>query len=172
MINVIDSWITANIQLVFAACFIGPLAALLLFNLGVVHDRQQERCLPWAWYFKNGFVMPQKGEYAMLDGNFVRSHYEQNQYFKKTFIGKQLVASAGDVVEVNSEGIFVNDELMASGLPLAQKFYQVDEHQFYKTYLLEEGEYFFLGTHPLSNDSRYFGPVHTNAILAKITPLI
>lgn len=89
-------------------------------------------------------------------------------------IGKPIVALAGDTVHVDSVGVRVNGRLLrhsgqyprdSRGRPLSGVKHGV--------YVVEDGHAWlisaFSGT---SFDSRYFGPVPTSQIVAKVRPIL
>lgn len=85
-------------------------------------------------------------------------------------IGKRVVAMAGDTVEVSPVGVRVNGRLIAASRPRFQ-----DGHGrrlvAYPSgaYMVDSGEFWLLATrHPLSFDSRYFGPIRAVDIRATV----
>ena len=93
-----------------------------------------------------------------------------------TALGKFIIATAGDVVSVRAEGIFVNDDSSPVGYLHQDAIRRADAHvrmkadgtakptpdraieSFYKTVVVGNGELFVMGVTPRSQDSRYFGP--------------
>lgn len=84
-------------------------------------------------------------------------------------LSKQIVGVTGDKIEVKKKGntnyLYINNILYGyiaskdnEGLPLPVISNQI----------IKENEYFVLGTHPQSFDSRYYGTVSKNLILHKI----
>jgi conjugative transfer signal peptidase TraF len=85
---------------------------------------------------------------------------------------KPIVASAGDVVELTPESVIVN------GTPIAQSRTQEQDragrvlpHVAWGRYVLTEGELWVMSTaHPASWDSRYFGPIRAETVIATVVP--
>lgn len=92
---------------------------------------------------------------------------------KKESLLKKIMALKGDIVEVNTNGIFINDILMpnskifafdSKGNPLEFKPFK---------YKLKEHELFVMGENIKSYDSRYFGVVNVfENKVKKVKPLI
>jgi conjugative transfer signal peptidase TraF len=88
-------------------------------------------------------------------------------------IGKQVVAIAGDEVQLQNDAVFINGSLLprsarqdrdSQGRPLSR----VSEG----TYRLAAGEVWLHGTHhPRSWDSRYFGPLSGDLVTGRLSPI-
>lgn len=86
---------------------------------------------------------------------------------------KPIVASAGDVIDLTPESVRVNGE------PIAQSQTQEQDragralpHVVWGRYVLTEGELWVMSTyHPASWDSRYFGPIRAETVIATVVPL-
>lgn len=89
-----------------------------------------------------------------------------------TLMLKKLVAIPQDEIAIHKENfsITVNGNSVASGLPLAKKFQQ-SETTFCGSKKLSTDEYWFLGEHPSSFDSRYWGSVRKDEIIGKAWPI-
>ena len=92
--------------------------------------------------------------------------YQINQV--KT-LSKQIVGVTGDKIEIKEKGrkkfLYINGNVKGniysydkSGLPLPK----------IKDQVIKENEYFVMGTHPESFDSRYYGAIPKKIILHKI----
>lgn len=83
---------------------------------------------------------------------------------------KKIAATGGDRVTVNGEGIIINGKLMAHTAPAARhikRWIPVNSE-----ILLKDGEYIVVANqNNLSFDSRYFGTVTTENVIAKASPL-
>lgn len=85
---------------------------------------------------------------------------------------KPIAAVAGDVVDVTPEAVRVNGE------PIAQSHTQNQDragralpHVPWGRYVLRAGELWVMSTyHPLSWDSRYFGPIRAESVIATVVP--
>jgi conjugative transfer signal peptidase TraF len=86
---------------------------------------------------------------------------------------KPIVASAGDVINLTPESVIVNGE------PIAQSQTQEQDragralpHVVWGRYVLTNGELWVMSTyHPASWDSRYFGPIRAETVIATVVPL-
>jgi conjugal transfer pilin signal peptidase TrbI len=81
---------------------------------------------------------------------------------------KQIAGVPGDTVRAAPEGSYVNGKLWPkSAIPAG-----VQEHFPFGTYVLQPGQLWVLGDHPLSFDSRYFGMVPDTLVNATAEPLL
>ncbi len=81
---------------------------------------------------------------------------------------KQIAALNGDTVRNTPEGSYINGKLWPhSGIPAG-----VRDHFPYGYHVLHAGEVWVLGNHPLSWDSRYFGPVPEALVASTAEPLL
>ena len=88
-------------------------------------------------------------------------------------VGKDVLAVAGDTVAVVPEGLQVN------GAPVAMSLARVYDSRGRRLpslslghYVVRRDELWLLGRHPLSFDSRYFGPVASSSVLTAVRPLL
>ena len=86
-------------------------------------------------------------------------------------IGKYVVATAGDKVRVNTDGITVNDRLLPHTAPLQ---YDGQGRKLFSTPLetsLKQHELMLANFLPNSYDSRYFGIIQDDHILGRLKPV-
>jgi conjugative transfer signal peptidase TraF len=85
---------------------------------------------------------------------------------------KRFAAQPGDRVLVNSRGTWINGERLPLSAPriLDHTGRPLSSIGFNRT--LHHNEVWLYAPHPSSWDSRYFGPVPPNAVLARMTPLL
>ena len=76
---------------------------------------------------------------------------------------KQVVAVSGDQICRISNEIFVRGDRVAAAHPIDSNGNPLPHWR--GCQLLQEGEFFILGTHPDSLDGRYFGPVHLDLVI-------
>lgn len=75
-----------------------------------------------------------------------------------TWFVKLVVGRPGDLVQVRKDETLVNGVVVAGAL---DSIHPIDApERFVRTFVLEPGDYFVVGTRPHSLDSRYWGPVH------------
>lgn len=88
-------------------------------------------------------------------------------------LGKVVLAVAGDTVTLSAEGISVNGRAVPNSRPHERDHQgRPLEHYPYGSHVLGPGElWLFSPYHPLSFDSRYFGPIPNNAVLSRLAPL-
>jgi conjugative transfer signal peptidase TraF len=87
-------------------------------------------------------------------------------------MGKILIAAPGDLVELTERGISINGQRLPSSLPRA-----IDSrgrplaHYPYGVFKVDFGKLWVYSPHPLSFDSRYFGPVPASLFVGTLRPL-
>lgn len=86
---------------------------------------------------------------------------------------KPITAVAGDVVEVTPETVTINGTLMVhSQTQEYDRAGRLLPHVPWGRYVLAAGELWVMSTyHPLSWDSRYFGPIQAETVIATVVPL-
>lgn len=135
-----------------------------------VKDSQYERCIPEYTYYAREFDKPEKSK---LKRNSIYAFYSKDLapiYEKDTQMIKFLRGMPGDHVKVTSEGVFINGDLISAGLHHAYKM-NIPEKQFYGEKVLGNNEYWFMGSSDSSFDSRYWGAVTYEQIIAEVHPL-
>ena len=88
-------------------------------------------------------------------------------------LGKVVLAVAGDSLTLGPEGIRVNGCAVPKSQPRKRDSQgRLLEHYPYGSYVLARGEvWLFSPYHPLSFDSRYFGPVSDAGVLSLLVPV-
>ena len=87
-------------------------------------------------------------------------------------LGKRVAALAGDEVELAEEGLRVNGKLLRETAPL-----RIDSRGrpmpalFPWCFSLRRGEILVFASHPRSFDSRYFGAIPGEAVIAEVEPI-
>lgn len=78
---------------------------------------------------------------------------------------KRIVAHDGDTVAYTDQGVAVNGKLMAASTPHERDMAgRPLQHVAWGEYVLGPGQFWLMGDHPRSFDSRYFGPVDSSQI--------
>lgn len=116
-------------------------------------DPNAERCLPdlhLALLVHTPPKDPQPGDLVFWPPKGALAYVHQE------FVLKQVAARAGDHVQVHEGRIFVNGRLVAAGLPLAAAYHHTTA-QLERDDRVAPGHVFVMGTHPNSDDSRYWG---------------
>jgi conjugative transfer signal peptidase TraF len=87
---------------------------------------------------------------------------------------KTVGAVAGDIVTLGPGGASVNGKTIPNTAPMSRDAAGRPLPAYPAgTYRVREGEVFLLSSHdPRSFDSRYFGPISTNIIVANATPIL
>jgi conjugal transfer pilin signal peptidase TrbI len=86
---------------------------------------------------------------------------------------KILEAGPGDLVEVNDsyQVIINNASTIYRGLDQAKRIGQ-EKDSFVGKGKLGKDEFWFMGTHSLSFDSRYYGAVSLNQVIGRAYPIL
>ena len=88
-------------------------------------------------------------------------------------IGKMILAVGGDTVQVGREGLSLNGRGV-SGSQLVERDSRgrLLDHYPVGTHVLKPGQlWLFSPHHPLSFDSRYFGPIPESTVISRLVPL-
>ncbi|MCC7006501.1 MAG: signal peptidase I [Ottowia sp.] len=87
-------------------------------------------------------------------------------YIKQAFVLKRVAGIPGDHVQIEEGVVKINDAIVVSGFPLLDlKKTQVSA--FARDEIIPPGYVFMIGTHPRSNDSRYWGYLKTQDIVGR-----
>jgi conjugative transfer signal peptidase TraF len=88
-------------------------------------------------------------------------------------LGKAVLALPGDTVTVGPGGLYLNGLLVPRTRPVARDSRgRAVAHYPFGRYVVGRGDvWLFSSHHPMSFDSRYFGPVSSDRIRARIRPL-
>jgi conjugal transfer pilin signal peptidase TrbI len=90
----------------------------------------------------------------------------------KDVVVKQVGGIPGDHLVISRGQISINGVVIASGLSLAETVYLQPQSAFEKDVVIPDGQLFVMGTHPLSNDSRYWGLLPQHQVIGKAYPLL
>jgi len=166
--NVRKPWLPFLAKAMVLSCSI--IAFILWFKENYVlgDDTQLVKCIPGIdWYLGD-----RHDREIVRDAIYrVSSRGLEPIYDDGTVLVKYLRGVPGDHILINENGIFINNEKVASGnLPLAGKFNK-QRSDFYGERILQEDEYWLMGTSEVSFDSRYWGTVSYEQILSRAYPL-
>ena len=84
-------------------------------------------------------------------------------YVHQEFALKQVAAVGGDHVTIRGGQILVNGKLVATGLPLSGVYHRTPA-QLERDDVVQPGRMFVIGTHPNSDDSRYWGDLDIKSV--------
>jgi conjugal transfer pilin signal peptidase TrbI len=149
--------VTSNERGKFAALFFATLLLAWafwskpLFTIGF--DPQSERCLPNLHLALLVHLHPAE----IHDGDLL--FWKPSGAlagFKEHFILKEVAGVPGDRLVIHGGRVDINGRTVVSGFPLAH-YYGRAEKDFARDEVIPQGEFFMVGVHPLSNDSRYWG---------------
>lgn len=151
----------------------GSIATLLVMTLGfmfqerykVAVDTQAIPCIDAR------VILVDKKDITPIKGKLVAFRAPKNVtpvYPEGTLMAKILVAGPGDTVAINvNEEILVNGVVKAQGLPHLQIGTAENRKRFIGKKTLGANEYWVLGTHEWSFDSRYWGAIEAKSIVGR-----
>lgn len=144
--------------------FIAIAATLLYiqarFSLGI--DDQKVRCLtPYKFFIIDKFsAQPRRGEL------FAFRAMKMEPYHNKGAVTiKQVVGLPGDKVTVLTDKTLINDTIVGPGSSVLSAKLNRPADSFVTEFIVNPGEYFFMGWHPRSYDGRYWGTVASTDLL-------
>jgi conjugal transfer pilin signal peptidase TrbI len=148
----------------FAAFLFGLL--LIVFGfwskpvISIGFDPQSERCLPDL----HVALLVHKAPHMVHDGDLL--FWKPSGAlagFKESYILKEVAGVPGDRVTIRDGKVQINGTTVVKGLPLAH-FYHKTAKEFDRDEVIPSGEFFLVGLHPLSNDSRYWGYLDARSV--------
>ncbi len=154
------------------------LAALVIIGgtLGYAHarytigmDSQKIRCLdPYRVFVIDRWNLePENGILMAFRSNELKPFYPDG-----TVVVKQIRGMPGDTIKVTTDATYINGGQISHGTAkLAEKLPRPAE-SYEREFTLADGEYFFMGWHEQSYDSRYWGVVRGNQLLGVAKPLM
>lgn len=144
------------------------LIALFFTRFSIGYDPQDVRCFPDY----SVFLIDKKDQAMVRDGLYAFHGKGMEPLLKDgTRMLKQLKGMPGDLVEIDVlENILVNGEVVANGLPMAEKLGKPTA-LFKGKGELKNGTYWFMGEINESFDSRYWGTVADEQIIGRAYPL-
>lgn len=131
--------------------------------LSFTWDPNDERCLP---EFHAGVLM-RGGLTSLHRGDLV--YWRPSgplAYVKQGVVLKKVGALPGDHLQIQGERILVNGRELATGLSL-HNIYEKSVQQLQRDEIVPAGKVFVYGTHPRSDDSRYWGYVDASGLLGR-----
>lgn len=163
------SWVNFSIKaaVVFTVMALAGMAFASRFL--IVGDPQKVRCIPGytVYLVDKKDTELERGQIYMFLSKDLSPIYEEG-----TKMLKFLRAVPGDEIEIKeNDQIFINGEVSAWGLSLAQEKLGQPSSNFYGKTRLKNDQYWFLGISPQSFDSRYWGAVKRENIIGRAYPL-
>lgn len=175
-------WEGAALVVALPLVVVGTQWALARYWIGV--DRSDVTCLPWATSLvERSAPLSSHQAPPWARGDLVVVSAQGMTPFIKdgTSIGKLVVAISGDTVVISDQGIFVNEGRRPYGYINPEAIERADTKfllpaglprrtasQFYRTTVVPAGHVFLMGSNPLSQDSRYFGPLPISAVKGRV----
>ncbi|WP_423383585.1 signal peptidase I [Burkholderia sp. LMG 32019] len=148
----------------FAAFFFAMLILVYFFwtepPISLGFDPQNQRCLPNLHLA----LMIHRQPSAVRDGDLLFWRPQGALAgFKERYILKMVAGVPGDRVTIRDGKVAINGRVVADGFPLA-RYYKRSAKAFERDEVIPSGQYFLIGVHPESNDSRYWGYLEANRV--------
>jgi len=144
-------------------CAFAVVVTLLHFGkmpYAFAYDPNEERCLPdlhLAFLVKNEKTLPATGDLVFWKPSGALRDMPQE------YILKRVAGVPGDHLVINGSSVQINGTTVVSGFPLIDLYNRAPK-DFERNEVIPAGHVFVIGTHPLSNDSRYWGYLSVDLI--------
>jgi conjugal transfer pilin signal peptidase TrbI len=116
-------------------------------------DPHEDRCLPEMHV---ALMIKKSVDKAERDDLLFWKPQGDLDHVKQAFVLKQVAGIPGDHLVIKGENVVINGRVVSEGMPLLDKT-KVSPEQFERDEVIPPGMVFMRGTHPRSNDSRYWG---------------
>lgn len=144
---------------------LGLITAIILFAafeppIAFAFDPNEEQCLPelhFALLLRHHPTAVERNEYVFWKPSGSLS------YIKQPLVLKRITGVPGDHLVIKNNLVWINDKLVSTGMALLDSK-RVDPKAFERDEQIPKGFVFLTGTHPLSNDSRYWGYLNIHDI--------
>lgn len=118
-------------------------------------DNGEFQCLPyWTFVIDRQDLDVERGDLVSFRTFGLSAQVRPDAVFTKLVAGQP-----GDRIRIDDEGVFVNNAMIGPVFEDVAKALKRDVSSFHGEYVLEDGEFFLVGTQPSSFDSRFYGPV-------------
>ena len=135
----------------------------------------QPKCLPWTLYVMWLHASFDKGDYIAFNPP-LKALEGRGEALKNEFLApglsafaKQVIAVEGDRVTIKDGRLWINQNYVAD-LTLLERLH-AKKNTFDKDEVVPKNQLFVMGTEDRSYDSRYWGYVDRQAVVAKIVPI-
>jgi len=165
-----ESWRRFSIKLVLLSAAMVALGSFASIRYQLGYDFQEISSIPGKRLY---IIDKWDKELVKGDRYAFKSKGLEPVFEDGSIMVKILEATPGDRVEVtNSHQVIINGKATEyHGLAQSERIGQ-DASSFVGKGKLEDGEYWFMGTHRLSFDSRYYGSVSPDQIIGRAYPVL
>lgn len=134
----------------------------------IAFDKQTDPCFEWRLFLVDtSRTVPQKGELIAYSALNMAPAVEDGQLAVKMAVGLP-----GDEISVSEHETRINQQpRFRSGLGLLYKLPGKAVADFERTFSVQDGQYFGMGTTPSSYDSRYWGTISDSQIVGIAHPI-
>lgn len=133
-------------------------------NYRIAWDRQILRCLDARF-----LLVDLKDQEIKRDKIYAYTSKQAAPIIKDgSLVGKYIRGIPGDTVEIHDDDtVWINGIKVAAGMPHLRGMTDEQRKKFYGSRILKDDEYWMMGTKYLSFDSRYWGPIKKDQIVAR-----
>ncbi len=150
---------------VFGISAISLVGYFLVSNIVVSYGYSIDKSVFWRVHAQG----LKKGDYVLVQTD------ESDIFAKGRLISKIIGCAPGEVLEIRGDEYYCGDDYLGRAKHQSKTGIAVNPFNpcgtFYCLYKIPENQYFVVGTHKDSYDSRYFGPVNADKIAAKLLPI-
>lgn len=147
---------------------LGLITAITYFHffpppISIAFDPNEQQCLPdlhAVLLVKNKIAVIERGDYVFWKPTGSLS------YIKQGFVLKRVSGIPGDHLVIKNNMVTINGFVVATGMALLDPKI-ANPKEFEKDEVIPPGSLFATGTHPQSNDSRYWGYLPTSMVEGK-----
>ncbi len=150
----------------FYKALVAVVSLVLIYWFGLPvsfgYDSREERCLPDVRLS----LLVHHAPSEIHDGDMIYFSKPNGlfDYVAEEYIMKVVAGVPGDHLTIKDGVVQINGKPVVSGFPLAERFYFHQSQYFDKDEVIPKGKVFMIGTHRLSDDSRYWGYLDTSYI--------
>lgn len=124
------------------------------------YDPNPEKCLPdlhLVLLVKSATTKPVAADLVFWSPSGALADIHQE------YVLKRVAGTPGDRLKISGNTVSINGAVVVNGFPLADLYHRAPK-EFERDEIIPAGKVFMIGTHALSNDSRYWGYLDFNAI--------
>lgn len=137
----------------------------LVSNLAIAYGKSVDRTVFW----KVKADQIKHGDYVLVQTE------TEDIFARGRLITKVVGCAPGEILEIKGDEYYCGEDYLGVAKHQSRTGIAVNPFNpcgtLYCLYKIPEGQYFVIGTHRDSYDSRYFGPVSADKIVAKLLPI-
>jgi conjugative transfer signal peptidase TraF len=161
-------------RVILLVALLSPLVLLIIATFGGLRINRSHS-LPLGLYWQS-WKTPGRGDLVF----FLPPHLpyfdlarERGYIEDRELMLKRIVASSGDVISIDADGVSVNGKMLQGSTPMTKDPAGRPLPVFHvKQYRLQEGEVLLMSDYSAASyDARYFGPIQSTTIQSVVHPV-